>query len=69
MKINDICDFFEIIRELKLDQDFIEYEEKQYLDNPSVMESLVKWRKILKKSENNYRDLAKRLKRINKSCL
>ena len=69
MKINDICDFFEIIRELKLDQDFIEYEEKQYLDNPSVMESLVKWRKILKKSENNYRDLSKRLKRINKSCL
>ncbi|CAI2367634.1 unnamed protein product [Moneuplotes crassus] len=64
MKINDLPDFFEIYRELKLDQDFIKYEEKQYVDNEHVMDSLIKWRRILKNSETNYRGISSQLKKL-----
>ncbi len=64
MQIDDLSDFFELFRELKLDQDFIKYEEKQYIEKDHVMDSLVKWRRILKNSETDYRDLNTQLKKF-----
>jgi len=69
MQINDLSDFFEMFRELKLDQDFMKYEEKQYLDNPKIMESLTKWRKILKSSDTHFRDVKRKIKNIKNTAI
>ena len=57
LKTQDLSDFFEIIKDLKLDQDFIEYEHRNYVDNPKVIETLTQWRTIIKDSDSMFQDI------------
>jgi hypothetical protein len=61
LKIDDLSDFFEIMRQLRMDQDFIEYEDRNYVNSPSIVETLIKWREIIKRSDTDYPDISKHI--------
>lgn len=54
---NDLTDFFDAIKSLKMDQDHIEYEERRYVEDPIIVENIIKWRTIIKNSDESYQDI------------
>jgi hypothetical protein len=57
LRCNDLTDFFEIIKALKMDQDYIEYEDRKYIDDPVIVENVIKWRAIIKNSDDQFPDI------------
>ena len=57
LKANDLTDFFEIMKDLKMDQDYIEYEDRKYVDDPIIVENIIKWRTIIKIGDTSFPDI------------
>ena len=48
LRTRDLTEFFDLFKSLKMDQDFIEYENRKYSDNQKIVDILVEWRTIIK---------------------
>lgn len=44
-----------------MDQDYIEYEDRKYVDDPIIVENIIKWRTIIKNSDDKYYNIEKHI--------